>query len=118
MKKRGIVAGVLVVLMLTISAGAIGLHDVTASPILTFSNGRVNCVVSISANSGSDKIEATVKLWRGNSCLRTWTASDTGTLTFNQTTPATKGETYKLIVSYTISGKVQPVKQRQNTINC
>lgn len=115
MKKRTMALGLLLILVLSISASAVNLRATTAIPSLTFSNGQANCVVSISANSNSEKIAATIKLWHGSSCVRTWTASDTGDLSFYETAPATRGETYKLSVAYTLNGKAQPTVSATNT---
>ena len=58
----------------------------------------------------SSKISATVKLWDGSTCLKTWTDSGTGVLSFSEahSKDIKSGKSYKMTVDYTIAGKSYP----------
>lgn len=115
MKKRILSLGLLLLLILSVSANAVGLRGVHTFPSLSFSKNQVNCLLTIYADKSGDKIHATVKLWQGSDCVRLWTTSAAGTLAFSETAPAVKGKTYRLTVGYAVAGKTQPVKSVTKT---
>lgn len=80
---------------------------VSVVPKLTFSGTIANCSATVIANSSSDSIAVTVKLWQGTTCLKTWSDSGNGYLTFKGTKTVTNGKTYKLTVDATINGVKQ-----------
>lgn len=74
---------------------------------LSFSGTTAHCSIQIRGNLNDD-ISATIKLWNGNQCLRTWQRSDTSMLSFYETVSVQKGQTYTLTANYTVAGKSQP----------
>lgn len=109
MKKRVCILAT-VLLVLSVTAGAVETRWATPIPKLTFNGTTATCEVEIWANSTSDKISTTVKLWDGSACLKTWTDSDSGVLSFSEThsKDIQSGKSYKMTVDYTIAGKSYP----------
>lgn len=107
MKGRTVVSMIILMLMLTLPAQATS-RQIGVSPSLTFNNTTATCSVFIRANKANDKISADITLWQGNSCIESWEASDSGTLTFQSTTTVEKGKSYTLKVDFSINDVVQP----------
>ncbi len=110
MKKRicSLVAVFLLILSMTVSAA--DSRASALSPSLTFDGTTATCAIDISGNTMSDSIKATVKLYHGSTCLKTWTDSGTGYLFFSETYSKNieVGQKYKMTVDYTIAGKSYP----------
>lgn len=110
MKRRNFALAVLMMLALSVTVCAAEAREITPQPTLTFNGTTASCKVNIFADSSSYKISATVKLWDGTTCLKTWTDSDTGVLSFSKThsKDIKSGKTYKMTVDYTVAGKSYP----------
>lgn len=110
MKRHFCILAAVFLLVLTVTAGAVEMRLATPVPKLTFSGTTATCAVNIRSDSNSDKISATVKLWDGSTCLKTWADSDTGILPFSKThsKDIQAGKTYQMTVDYTIAGKSYP----------
>lgn len=110
MKKRIFSLAALVVLILSATVSAVDTRESTPHPTLTFNGTTATCAFSIRAESSSDKINATIKLWDGSTCLKTWTDSSTNYLFFSETHSKgiQTGKSYKMTVDYTIAGKSYP----------
>lgn len=112
MKKRfcSLAAVLLLVLSMAVPAGAAEPRAVAPKPTLTFDGTTATCEVNIVADSSSERIEATVKLWQGGTCLKTWTDSATQYLRFSESTSTgiQAGKSYQMTVDYIIAGKSYP----------
>lgn len=110
MKRHFCILTAVFLLVLTVTAGAVEMRLATPVPKLTFNGATAICAVNIRSDSSSDKISATVKLWDGSACLKTWTDSDSGVLSFSEThsKDIQSGRSYKMTVDYTIAGKSYP----------
>nr|WP_325299264.1 hypothetical protein [uncultured Dysosmobacter sp.] len=110
MKRRICILAAVFLLVLSATAGAVETRELTPRPSLSFSGTTATCKVDIFAEAPSAKISATVKLWDGGTCLKTWTDSDTGVLSFSETHSRniTAGKSYQMTVDYTIAGKSYP----------
>ena len=106
-KKWLFVMAVVMVVCSTFSSLAASPRIVSIVPKLTFSGTLANCSATVIANSSADEIEITVKLWQGTTCLKTWSDSGNGYLSFKETKTVTSGKTYKLTVDATINGAKQ-----------
>lgn len=100
---------VLVMLLCTVVQAAGPMKAPLATPTLSFSGTTATCTANVRGNNASDRLSVTMKLWNGNTCLKTWTASGTGNLRMSKTATVSKGKTYKMTVDYTVNG----VKQTQ-----
>lgn len=78
-----------------------------ANPRLTFTNMTANCGVNITADS-NDKIAVEIKLWKGTTCVATWTESSESYLLFSDTVTVNSKGDYTLTVDYTINSILQP----------
>ena len=76
-------------------------------PNISYSGNVATCVVNIYGNSTSDHLEATIKLWRGNSCIETWEETGNGYIFFSETATITPGSTHTLTVDLWVNGVAQ-----------
>lgn len=115
--KRVISILLVAVMLLTTFAFAAEARIQPASLSLSFNGTTANCEVSATASNMNQSISATIKLYRGNTCLHTWTVSDTGYLDFSETWPVTSGYTYKLTADLTINGTTYPTVSTTRACN-
>lgn len=108
MKRRLVVFAVVFVLLAsaTMSQAATP-RSVALAPDLTFAGNVATCKLRVLGCSGTDQIDAVMKLWHGTTCLKAWTGSDTGYLSITGTCNVLSGQTYTLTVEATINGTVQ-----------
>ena len=111
MKKQVLALVMVLVMLMGVAAQAAGpIEAPGVTPRLSFNGTTATCIAVVRGSKTSDTVKATVKLWTGSTCLRTWTASGTYSVRFSKTATVTKGKTYKLTVDYTINGVKQPQK--------
>ena len=104
MKKR-IVSFVLAAVMLSsliITVVAAEPRATSYKPSLTFNGTTANCSITI-IDIGKP-ISAVLELWHGSIRVAAWSGSATSRLIISEECTVTKGETYTLKVSGTISG--------------
>lgn len=77
-------------------------------PRLSFDGATASCTVFIAADRPTDDIEAVIKLWQGNQCIKTWQKTSVGDLAFSGKVGVTRGTTYQLTVDVSLSGKSLP----------
>ena len=116
MRKRVLALTLVLALVLGFTVQAAPLRAPRLYPNLTFSGTTATCTESVRADNATDAVSMTVKLWQGASCLKTWTASGTGSASLSKTATVTKGKTYKLTVDAKINGVAQP--QQSITRTC
>ena len=98
-----------IVLVLTVPLTAYAIpRTVAVAPELTFNGTTAYCEATVFGNSTSEYITVTMRLWRGNRLLETWTADGYGYVLMSETRTVTQGKTYRLAVNYTINGVNQP----------
>lgn len=108
MKKRMISLSLVIVMLLSMTVYATT-QVVTATPVLQFNGKTANCCVEVSADKSTDKIEITASLWRGSTCLATWTESGYEYVCLNESkTVSISGVTYKLTADISINGVARP----------
>lgn len=108
MKKCAIMLAIILVLSIPMTAYAATPRFLNIMPELTFDGTTANCSVTIVASTTSQDIDATIKLWYGNTCLETWTATGEGYVFWDGTAIVTKNRTYKLTVDVSIDGVAEP----------
>ena len=107
MKAKGLVFALFLVFLLSGSAYAQETRINSSYAGITFSGTVANCFVEIHRDNSRDIISATIKLNCGDQTIKTWNDSGVGGLSFSKTANATKGNTYELVVEYTVNGKAQ-----------
>ncbi len=115
--KRTVVILLVVAMLLSTVAFAAEMRAQPATLSLSFDGTTANCEVTATASNMNQSISATIKLYRGNTWLHTWTVSDTGYLEFSETWPVTSGYTYKLTADLTINGTTYPTVSTTRTCN-
>lgn len=98
----------LLMFVLPISANAASIRSVNVSPGLKFEGTSAKCSVLVVGNAGDDEIEIVAKLWRGNSCIATWSESGIGYVNLSKSKTIDKGVEYTLTANVTINGIKQP----------
>lgn len=107
MKKRYLVIGCILALLLTTSAYAISPRTY-ALPSLYFSGTTANCSVEVVADYSTDKINVVMALWNGSTCIDSWEKSGFGYVELSKEATVTRGKTYELTVDLTVNSKVYP----------
>lgn len=109
MKRKGLILLIAVMLLasMPICALASTLRSIAIVPGLKFTETTANCTVFVGGNDPYDEIEVEVKLWRGNTCLKTWTESGLGYLTFSDTWRVSRNYDYTLTATVKINGILQ-----------
>ena len=109
MKKRICALAAVLVLVLSMTVQASESRVVSPRLALSFDGTTAECSININGNSSSDKISVTVKLWHGDDCLKTWTDSGTGYLSFYETYDGVEvGEKYEMSATYKVGSKTYP----------
>jgi len=107
LKKRSLALILVIVLATTITAQAAQARLNHVIPMLSFSGTTANCEADVTANRTSDEIDVTMTLWQGNTPLKSWVTSGTGSVFLSKTYSVEKGKTYTLTVDATINGTAQ-----------
>lgn len=108
MKKRIFPIVLALLLLFSTTAYAASPRVAPVVPSISFNGTTAICSVLVIADKSSDSIDATIKLWQGTKCIKTWTDSSTGDLDFTGKYGVSKGKTYELTVDVTISGNKLP----------
>lgn len=77
-------------------------------PDLVFNGTTATCEVTVLGDNTTDYIEVTMKLWRGSTCLNTWTDDGYGYVFMSKSANVTKGQTYKLTIDVIFNGVAKP----------
>lgn len=106
MKKRiwGLVVVMSIIFALAVPAYAASTRAIRVVPDIEFDDTTATCTVQITADRLTDRITATMELWRGNTQIDDWNASGSGFLKIDETATVEKNKTYVLTVSYTVNG--------------
>lgn len=108
MKKRILPILLIVLVVFSSTAHAASSRVAPVIPRISFAGTTATCTVVIAAEQSTDDIEATIKLWQGSQCLKTWVRSSTGYLVFSGEAAVVKGKTYQLTVDATLAGNSLP----------
>ena len=85
-------------------------------PYLSFNSKTATCKVNVTGYASTDDIDIVVKLWKGSSCLKTWTAEGTGYIFFKETYTVTRSGEYTLTADVTINNT--PLSRVSANANC
>ena len=108
MKKSALLLAIIILITMPLSVQAASTWAITIRPGLSFSGSEVTCTATIVANTTSEHIDATIKLWENGKCIKTWTSSGDGYIFFSERASAVKGNTYKVTVDASVAGVSRP----------
>ena len=107
MRKTALLLALVLLFSVPLSAQAAAPRSIPIRSEISYSGNVATCTVRISGYSESDQLEATIKLWRGSSCIATWNESGTGYINFSDTATITPGKTHKLTIDWWVTGVAQ-----------
>lgn len=107
MRKIALLLALVLLFSVPLSVQAATPRIVPIYPDISYSGNVATCTVQIVGHYGTDHLEATIKLWRGSSCIATWNESGTGYINFSETATVTQGKTHKLTVDCWVNGVAQ-----------
>lgn len=107
MRKKLISTILLFVCILAIPAQAIETRSVTTVPSLSINGTVATCSAICRSGGSSDTISVTLSLWRGTTLVTRWTASGSTLVTISEQCTILSGQTYTLILDYSINGIAQ-----------
>lgn len=117
--KRRIVCVLLTILLIasmTTQAFANSPRVLSIIPTLSFDGTTAKCKVTVTCDNVTDRIDVVIKLWRGSTCLATWTDSGVGILVSNNTYSVMRNREYTLTADVEINDVAQP--RFSNTQKC
>lgn len=119
MKRRlfSILLVLLLVTSMTLAVSASSPRIMSVDIGLRFEGTTAQCSLNVSEDYLTDSISATIKLYRGNTCIRTWVRSASGFLNFYEEVPAVKNAEYTLEAVVTVNGVTEPVFTKTATCN-
>ena len=95
-------------MVIPVAANAATPRILSIVPGLSFSGTTAYCELTVIGDYATDKYSATVKLWKGNSCIKTWTCSGTGYIDFSKTYTVELNTDYSLSADVTVNGITKP----------
>lgn len=105
--KRKIISLLLVLILvgsMAIAVSAASSRILAIDPGLSFDGTTAQCSLIVCSDYLTDSISATIKLYRGTTCIKTWVRSSTGYLSFYEEVTAIKNREYTLEAVVTING--------------
>lgn len=110
MKRRLVIFLVIIALFasMPICALASSSRILVIAPGLTYEGSTAKCTLAVTGDYTTDKIEAVIQLWYGSTCLKTWTKSGMGYLTFNDTYKVSANREYTLTADVKFNGISNP----------
>lgn len=115
MKRRVLCVLLVVALLIPVAAQAVTPRVPSAYPDLTFNGTTATCTARITAENPTDRITATMILYRGTHEVDRWVASGTGELSLSYPATVESGVTYRLLVRYSVNGVQQTAAETQKT---
>ena len=107
MRKISVLLVLAFLICLPLSAQAATPRALLVRPNISYSGNVATCTVNIYGNTTSDYLEATIKLWHGTSCIKTWEETGNGYIFFSETATITPGNTHTLTVDLWVNGVAQ-----------
>lgn len=86
---------------------------ITIRPSLPIEGTTASVSVSCVANYITDELEATIRLYKGSTLVRTWTVEAEGYIFFSEDVTVTPGE-YTLTVDLVVNGDASPTASVSN----
>lgn len=108
MRKLALLMAIVLALSAPLSAMAVTPRAIDIVPSITIDGTKAICSVYAQGDTAYQYLEATIKLWRGPSCIATWNEENYGYIDFSVTKNISWGFTYKLTVDLTVDGVAQP----------
>ena len=108
MKKIALVLAALLVLSLPLSIQAAEPRMISVFPHIDVNDTTVTYSVNAAGNNMSEYLEATIKLYRNNIWIGTWTVEGYGYIHFTKDTAAVTGSTYQMAVDLKVDGVAIP----------
>ena len=117
MKRRllSILLVLILLLNMTLAVSAATPRIMLVSVDLGFVGTTAQCGVSVSTDYLTDSIYSTIKLYRNGRCIKTWTKSSFGMLSFYEEVSAIRNSEYTLEAVVTVNGVTEPVCSKTKT---
>lgn len=111
MLRKSVLILAVVMLFTTLAAPAMAAEPrgISAVPGLTVNGTTATCTLSAVGNYSTDKLVASIKLYKGSVLIDSWTATGNGYIFFSDTATISRGPTYTLKVTLTVNGVNFPV---------
>ena len=114
MKKRLLGLIIVGVLILGMSAQAVN-PRAGGMPLLSFSGTTANCSVTCRGDNATDRIYVTLSLYHGSALVDSWSASGTYRVPVSGSCGVERGETYRLVMNWSLNGVLQPTYETSAT---
>ena len=107
MRKIALFLALVMLVSIPLSARAATPRTLSIYPGISYNGNVATCTARIVGNSTSEYLEATIKLWRSNSCIKTWEETGNGYIFFFETAKVIPEITHTLTVDLKVNGVAQ-----------
>lgn len=107
MRKIALLLALVMMVSIPLSVHAATPRTINIRPSISYNGNIAACTARIVGNSTSDHLEATIKLWRGNSCIQTWEEAGNGNIFFFETVKVIPEIAHTLTVDLWVNGVAQ-----------
>ena len=108
MRKRMFAIIAALAMLLTVPIFALTPRITSVRPALTFDENMANCRVTITGDTSSDEITASIRLYENGRCIESWYEEAAGYLIFTDSVEVVAQSTYELAVEAVIDGVEHP----------
>ena len=115
MTKRALSMALVFMMILSLSVQATQTRAIRATPQITFSGTTATCMADCKSSDTNDKIAATLTLYQGNTYVTSWSDSGNGRVLISKTRTVSSGQSYRLVLTYSVNGVSQPSVSVTNT---
>ncbi|WP_458256083.1 hypothetical protein [Dysosmobacter welbionis] len=107
MKRRILSLAALLLIVLSVTAQAAETR-MGGNPVLAFDGTTAQCTATCYGRRSSDKVTATLTLYRGDTYVDSWSKTGTYRVHVSGETEVQRGKTYTLELTWTVNGDEQP----------
>ena len=108
MKKVALILAIVLVISMPLSVHAAEARILSIYPEISFNGTTAECSLAVIGDYTTDELDVVIKLWRGSTCIKTWSDSGEGYIFWEGTATAVKGKTYTLTADVTINNVTKP----------
>ena len=108
MEKVALILAIVLVISMPLSVHAAEARILSIYPEISFNGTTAECSLAVIGDYTTDELDVVIKLWRGSTCIKTWSDSGEGYIFWEGTATAVKGKTYTLTADVTINNVTKP----------
>lgn len=113
MRKAALLLAIVLIISVPLTVSAVS-NSLSVEPHLSFEGSAAVCEVTIIGNSASERLEVTMKLMRGTTCVASWSETGSAWVHIKEYASVSRG-TYDLVIEVTVNGVEEKPVSIRNT---